>query len=146
MSTCDQIKEADRLAALKSRLAGLASDSPWYPVLERYVGHVSARVRALGGDPEAVTAAGAAPSPIEPVAEPSPELLEYTGRVTEVIRDPSGQVRKVRLSGREGSVLLEAPEQAIGALAAVAHREQLALSVFAEAGPQRRIRNLVFRG
>jgi hypothetical protein len=122
-------------------------------VLERYVSHVSARVRALGGDPEAVTPATPAsldrgaghPAAGRPVREPSPELVEYRGTITELIRDDAGRVHRVRLTGQGGSILLQAPERAIGALAAVAHREQLPLSVFAEAGPERRIRNLVVR-
>jgi hypothetical protein len=70
-------QERDTLAIFKWRLLQTSPANRWYPVLQRYVDLVSARVAGLGGDPGAIT-----PSPdgAPPLTHPKPGRAT-TGRV-----------------------------------------------------------------
>jgi hypothetical protein len=46
--------EENTLAIMKWRLQAMSPTNRWYPVLQRYVGYVSARVAGLGGNPDAI--------------------------------------------------------------------------------------------
>lgn len=46
--------EENTLAIFKWRLQAMSPTNRWYPVLQRYIGYVSARVEGLGGDPKTI--------------------------------------------------------------------------------------------
>ena len=63
-------QERDTLAIFRWRLLQTSPTSRWYPVLQRYVDLVAARVAGLGGDPGAI-----APSP-DGAPQPAPREAE----------------------------------------------------------------------
>ena len=81
-------QERDTLAIFKWRLLQTSPTSRWYPVLQRYVDLVSARVAGLGGDPgEIVPSPDGAPQPTR--EKPSRTTV---GRVLEVRYDCAGRM------------------------------------------------------
>lgn len=91
--------ERNTLAIFKWRLLKMSPANRWYPVLQRYIQYVAARVSELGGDPDAVP-----PSPLGYWEAPSSvggesEGKSYTGKITEVIFNCRGRM--------EGFVLRE---------------------------------------
>ena len=90
--------ELNTLAIFKWRLQQMAPVNRWYPVLQRYILYLSARVTELGGNPDAVPA-----SPLgyweAPTKSGGGEGKTYTGKITEVIFDCRGRM--------EGFVLRE---------------------------------------
>lgn len=128
--------EENTLAILKWRLQAMSPANRWYPVLQRYIEYVSARVDGLGGN-----AAEIKPSldgaPIKGAV--SEKRHEYTGKVSEVIYDCYG--------GFEGFVLaaccsedvrrFRSREAAVGEIALRALKERLMVSVwYKESAPE----------
>jgi hypothetical protein len=137
--------EENTLAILKWRVQATSPTSRWYPVLQRYVAYVSARVRALGGDPDAIPPSldGA---PGKDGGPPPHDLIEYTGKIIEVIYDCFGDFEGLTLSTCRTRQLFETRQRSIGELALRACREQLLISIFVERGHERKICQLVVRG
>jgi hypothetical protein len=82
--------ERNTLAIFKWRLLKMSPANRWYPVLQRYIQYLGARVSDLGGNPDAVP-----PSPlgyweIPTGAEPSGN--SFTGKIAEVIFDCRGRM------------------------------------------------------
>ena len=76
------------LAIMKWCLAQMSSSNRWYPVLQRYIGYIAARVNGLGGNANAIQpspwgAQGAPPTP-------SPKRHEFIGKVAGLIYDHFG--------------------------------------------------------
>jgi hypothetical protein len=89
--------ERNTLAILKWRLLKMSPASRWYPVLQRYVVYLGARVSELGDDPDTIPA-----SPLgywETPTGAGGEGRSYTGKITEVIFNCRGRM--------EGFVLRE---------------------------------------
>jgi hypothetical protein len=90
--------ELNTLAIFKWRLLKMSPASRWYPVLQRYIAYLGARVSDLGGNPEAVP-----PSPLgyweAPHAGGESDGKSYTGKITEVVFGCRGRM--------EGFVLRE---------------------------------------
>jgi hypothetical protein len=88
VTTGDQMlfQEENTLAIMKWRLQQMKPANRWYPVLQRYIQYIAARVDGLGGNsanvPPSIT--GVPPT----VAEPNERRI--TGRVCEVIYDCYG--------------------------------------------------------
>jgi len=81
--------DEDTLAIFKWRLGAMAPTNRWYPVLKRYISYVSARITALGGNPDAI------PPSLQgaPIVKPKTcgTLDEFSGKVIEVIYDCFGE-------------------------------------------------------
>jgi hypothetical protein len=90
--------ERNTLAIFKWRLLKMSPANRWYPVLQRYILYLGARVSELGGNPDSVL-----PSPLgyweAPPAGGAEGGLTYSGKITEVIFGCSGRM--------EGFVLRE---------------------------------------
>lgn len=90
--------ERNTLAIFKWRLQKMSPANRWYPVLQRYILYLSARVSELGGNPDAVP-----PSPLgyweAPPTAGEKGGVVYTGKITEVIFGCHGRM--------EGFVLRE---------------------------------------
>jgi hypothetical protein len=135
--------EANTLAIFKWRLQAMASTNRWYPVLERYVAMVSARVAGLGGDPDTIPPSlSGAPSTVE---TPGEHAIEYTGKVEEVIFDCFGAFEGFVLKTCSTSKPFKTRERAIGELALRACKEDLLLTVVVERGAEHRIERLIIR-
>ena len=83
--------ERSTLAIFKWRLQQMSPANRWYPVLQRYIIYVSARVTELGGNPDAIP-----PSPLgyweAPTWGGAGTAKEYTGKITEVIFGCDGRM------------------------------------------------------
>jgi hypothetical protein len=97
--------ERNTLAIMKWRLQKMSPANRWYPVLQRYILYLSARLTELGGTPELVP-----PSPLGYWEAPTggrdgegkggeQDILIHHGKITEVIFDCRGRM--------EGFVLRE---------------------------------------
>jgi hypothetical protein len=90
--------ERNTLAVFKWRLQAMSPANRWYPVLQRYVIYLSARVNELGGNADAIP-----PSPLgyweAPPGRGDETGKTYTGRITDVIFGCNGRM--------EGFVLRE---------------------------------------
>lgn len=118
--------ERDTLAIFKWRLAQTSLTNRWHPVLARYVDLLAARVRGLGGDPDAV--------PPSPEGAPRPDgkpdkhhLVE--GTVLEVVYDCTGRLEAFVVGGCCHRHALYACEPALGDLLLTAMRRRLRVAV-----------------
>lgn len=89
--------ERSTLAVFKWRLQQMSPANRWYPVLQRYVIYLSARVNELGGNADAIP-----PSPLgyweAPPAGGGETGKTFTGKITEVIFDCHGRMEAFVLS------------------------------------------------
>lgn len=135
--------DEDALAVMKWRLQSMGPGNRWYPVLQRYIEYLSARISGLGGDPNAIP-----PSPNgAPVTGGGPDVIVFTGKVIEIIYDCFGRLEAFVLNDCGDWHTFKTREPEIGEIALRACKEQLLLSVYVEGGhqPQHRIRKLVIR-
>jgi hypothetical protein len=136
------VPEENTLAIMKWRLGQMMPSDRWYPVLERYISYIAARVDGLGGDSGSIL-----PSP---VGVPPKEIVkgterEYTGKVCEVLFDCSGDFEGFVLSDCNGTYLFKTRERGIEEIALRACKERFQLSVYASAEAEHRIHRLVIR-
>lgn len=148
VSTAELILPAEEntLAIFKWRLQQMNPANRWYPVLQRYIAYVSARVDGLGGNAGAIEPSpGGVPPVVKGEPEPEPAAI---GKVCEVVYDCFGDfegfVVETCPETRSGRHSFRSREKAIGALVVRALRERLVLSVFVERH-SRRIEKLVLR-
>ena len=120
-------QERDTLAIFKWRLLQTSPTSRWYPVLQRYVDLVAARVAGLGGDPGAI-----APSP-DGAPEPTREKPSRTttGRVLEVRYDCAGHIEAFVLGGCCEHAEFRASEPGLSRILLQAMRHRLRVTVTA---------------
>ena len=135
--------DEDALAVMKWRLQNTAPTNRWYPVLQRYIDYVSARIAGLGGDPGTIP-----PSPDgAPSTDGERDLVAFTGRVVEIVYDCFGCLEAIVLYGCDEVRSFETHEREIGEIALRACREHLLLSVFVLRGHhRRRICKVAIRG
>jgi hypothetical protein len=122
--------EENTLAVLKWRLQAMSPSNRWYPVLERYIGYVAARVDGLGGNSAAIE-----PSlqgvPVKGAAD---RTQRYTGKICEVFYDCFGDFEGfVLLSCCTRRHVFRSRERGIGTLALLACEKQLGVTVVVDA-------------
>lgn len=88
-------QEENTLAILKWRLEQMSPVDRWRPVIERYLGYISARVDGLGGDANAILPSptgvdGNEKTPTGGYPDPFKDRQDYTGKVTGVAYDRFG--------------------------------------------------------
>jgi hypothetical protein len=132
--------EENTLAIFKWRLQAMSPTNRWYPVLQRYLACISARVEGLGGDPNAIP-----PSLSGAPLKPEDYLTEYTGKVKEVIYDCFGDLEGFILDECNGLHTFKTREPQIGQIAVLVCKERLHLSVYVERGHDEKIKRLVVR-
>ena len=83
------LPEENTLAIMKWRLGRTAVSDRWYPVLQRYIADLTAKVNGLGGKAGSITPS---PTGIPPILHPSPikENHEFTGKITCLTYDRFG--------------------------------------------------------
>ena len=133
--------EENTLAIFKWRLQAMSPTNRWYPVLQRYVAYIAARVEGLGGDPNAIPPSlnGA---PQEP-EESCDRVIQHTGKVKEVIYDCFGDLEGFILEDCCGQHAFKTREPQIGQIVLRACKERLRLSVFVKRGHDEKIQRLV---
>jgi hypothetical protein len=144
VSTKDLILPAEEntLAIFKWRLQQMAPANRWYPVLQRYIAYLSARVDGLGGNSGTIEPS---PNGVPPGGKPPvSEVREYTGKVCEVFYDCFGRLEGFALTTCSESHVFRTCESAIGEILLRACKERLLLSVFAR-GKEMKIQRLVIR-
>lgn len=139
--------EENTLAIFKWRLQAMSPKNRWYPVLQRYISLISARVAGLGGDPGAIPPSlSGAPPKREP---PCPRVYEYAGKVQEVVYDCFGDVEGFVLVDCCGSRFFKTREPGVGEVVVRACRDRLLLAVYVESADEselKEIKKLVIRG
>jgi len=121
------LPEENTLAVLKWRLGAMVPTNRWYPVLQRYIGYVSARIDGLGGNSSAIGPSldGVVPSDLKPKRQ------EHTGKVVEILYDCFGQLEGFVLVGCCAKKhLIPSREPAVGRLVLHAFEARLTLSVW----------------
>ena len=136
--------DENALAVMKWRLQQIGPGNRWFPVLQRYIACLSARIEGLGGDPNAIPPSpdGAPPNYREGT---EPQLEAVTGKVVEIIYDCFGRF--------EGFVLAECCERrafratdcGVAELVLRACKDCMLLTVYFERGKENCIRRLVIR-
>jgi len=134
--------DEDTLAIMKWRLQQMPLTNRWHPVLVRYISYLSARVKGLGGDPDA----------IPPSVEGAPfdqggvrGLLAITGSVVEVIYDCAGQFEGFVLSECCKTHTFHCREREIAEVVLRAGRDRLRLTVYLHPHQHNCIHKLVIR-
>jgi hypothetical protein len=130
VTTGDKIlpSEENTLAIMKWRLEQMMPSNRWYPVLERYISYLAARVDGLGGNSGAIQ-----PSP---TGVPPQQLLppvkagnEYTGKVCEILFDCFGDFEGFTLTSCEGEHTFKTRECGLAEIVIRACKERLLVTV-----------------
>ena len=132
--------EEDTLAILKWRLQQMSPANRWYPVMQRYIDYIAARVAGLGGDPGAIPPSFTG-APL-PKYDPCEDLVHFHGKVDEILYTCCGELEGFVLVDCCERHRLHSHEPAIGEIAVRALRERLTLSIYALRSDPSRIRRL----
>ena len=133
--------EQSTLAIMKWRFQNMSPANRWYPVLQRYIAYVSARVNGLGGDADKVK-----PSPLgywEQPEKPGEERCEHTGKICKVLFNCYGEFEGFVLKDCCEEHIFKSCEPLIGELAIRACKERLKVSVCIDKKDKNRICKLV---
>jgi hypothetical protein len=134
------IPEENLLAILKWRLENMSSAYRWYPVVQRYIAYVSARVKGMGGHPSTIVPSqyGVLPPVVAPGGKHrSEEEKEFTGKVSAITYDRFGDFDGFLLLTREGKKhFFRASEHEIEEIVNRAWAERILVSVIVERGNQ----------
>jgi hypothetical protein len=134
-------EDENTLAIFKARLVAMSPQYRWYPVLKRYIGYLSGRIDASGGN-----VADVPPSlhGFVPRARPGQgredrgeseegeERCEYTGKVCGLVFDRFGDFDGFLLDTEDGERRFYSRERDMRDLAEAAWRERIRMSVLAE--------------
>ena len=135
--------EQNTLAILKWRFLNMSPANRWFPVMQRYITYLSARVNALGGDASKVK-----PSPQGywelPTGQPE-KCLEYTGKICQVLYNCYGEFEGFILKDCSKEQLIKSNEPQIGELVIRALRERLKISIFVDKKDKNRICKVIIR-
>jgi hypothetical protein len=137
------LPEENTLAIMKWRLQQTAPSNRWYAVLQRYVGYIADRVAGLGGDPDAIPPSPNG-APIK-VLNPCEDVVEYNGKVVEVIFDCFGDLEGFVLGECCTLHSFKTREREIGEIVLRACKDRLPLSIFAPRSDRSKIQRLVIR-
>ena len=117
--------EENALAIFRWRLEQMSPINRWYPVLERYVDYIAARVSGLGGNPVNIPA-----SPLgAPPSTHRPKKNEICGRVCEVFFDSCGKFEGFIIKSDSGKHTIKSCHKAVMELALAACKEQLVVCI-----------------
>jgi hypothetical protein len=137
------LPEENTLAIMKWRLQQMDPTSRWYPVLDRYVQYIAARVDGLGGDSSSVQPSPNGVPPRGPIIRPE---HEYVGKVCEVLFNCFGDFEGFVLRECNGTHVFKSCERGIGEVALRACKDQLTVSVLVDKDDrERKIRRLAIR-
>lgn len=145
VTTGDKIlpSEENTLAIMKWRQQQMLPSNRWYPVLERYIEYISARVDGLGGNSGSIQPSpnGVPPAQLVPPIEIG---KQYVGKVCEILFDCFGDFEGFVLATCEGSHPFKTCEPGIQEVVMRACKERLKLTVVMDRG-EKRIKNILVR-
>lgn len=133
--------EENTLAILKARLAAMSPAYRWYPVVERYLAYVAARVNGAGGSANAVAPSldgvlrqhGVVRHPRDGASRDGHEReRKRTGKICGLIFDQFGDFAGFVLETEDGEVRFFSRERNMRDLAEGAWRERLRITVWNE--------------
>jgi hypothetical protein len=136
--------EENTLAIFKWRLQSMSPANRWYPVLQRYISYISARVDGLGGN-----AAGIKPSlqgvPVNP-KEQQDEQCQYSGKICQIIYDCFGDFEGFILcSCCSKNHFFKSREKGIAEIALRACKDRLLVSVCVDEKNHSKICRIIVR-
>jgi hypothetical protein len=130
VTTGDKIlpSEENTLAIMKWRLQQMLPSNRWYPVLERYIEYISARVDGLGGNSSSIQPS---PSGVPPsqLVHPPTAVDKFTGKICEVLFDCFGDFEGFVLSSCDSSRTFKTCERGIAEVVMRACGESLKVTV-----------------
>jgi hypothetical protein len=128
------LPEENTLAIMRWRLGQRTPADRWYPVLERYIEVIAARVDGLGGDSGSILPSPTGvPFPLPGHGEHGHEKHQaYKGKVCEILYDCFGEFEGFVLEGCEERWTFHSRAKGIEFVALRACREQLTQLVIAE--------------
>jgi hypothetical protein len=119
--------DEDTLAIMKWRLLQMAPTNRWYKIIHRYIDYLSARVKGLGGDPNAIPPSPDG-APIKDVG--TDDVVAYTGKVIKVIYDCYGDLEGFVLGDCCTPMTFKSRERAIGNIVIRACKERFLVTVY----------------
>jgi hypothetical protein len=137
--------EETTLAIFKARLAAMSPSNRWYPVIERYIGLLSARVEGLGGDAAAIPASFLGYQGAVGKERRGEEPFERTGKIAGLIFDHFGDFEGFILETLEGEHKYFSRETEMRRLAERVWSERLRISVCAERDARYRPLRIIIR-
>lgn len=117
------------LAVLKHIALAIPATNRWYPVFQRYLAELGDRIRAFGGDPDAVEPSpnGSGAGPRVPPAEP--ERKTFTGKVGQLLYDCFGAFTGFELRDCDERMRFVSCDPGVERVVLTACREDLKLTV-----------------
>jgi hypothetical protein len=142
ITTAEQIlpKEVRKLAVFRHIALKLAKTNKWYPVFERYLGHIADRVRGLGGNPDDV-----APSPTgnpRTSKVPPGERKQFTGKVSSILYDCHGDFEGFILNSCEEQKVFKSCERAFEEVVRRACSDRAKITVYVDGSKENRLLQL----
>jgi len=128
------------LAILKHIALAIPLTNRWYPVFKRYLAELGDRIRAFGGDPDAVAPSPAGTGGTSRDPQQKPEKATFTGKVVRLCYDCHGAFEGFELRNCEASKFFTACDPAIAQVALTACRENLKLFVVYDPASNRPVR------
>ncbi len=142
--------EERSLSVMRWIQQSIASNDRWFPVIQRYVNQIAARVTALGGNPTTIVASptgGVTVLPPGGAGQPThPERLEFTGKVNGLKYNHFGDFEGFYLrTEHSGEHWFESREHEIEILAQRAWSERIPITVFAGRHTPHQVESMVLR-
>ena len=120
--------EENTLAILKWRLNAMSPGYRWFPVLQKYISYVAARIDGMGGNSASIK-----PSlqgvPVKGQGEEK-EKPSYTGKICEIIFNCFGDFEGFVLGTCDGRETFKSCEKAIGEICLRACKDRLPVSIY----------------
>jgi hypothetical protein len=140
--------EENTLAIFKWRLQAMSPKNRWYPVLERYISYIAARVDGLGGDSTAIKPSlQGVPAKGKDSGEggkgQGEERIEYNGKVSGLIYDRFGDFDGFILDTEDGERRFWGRETEIEIVVRRAWAERIVTTVFVERDESHRPQSVV---
>ncbi|HEY5368119.1 MAG TPA: hypothetical protein VIJ75_03940 [Hanamia sp.] len=135
VTTGDKIllSEENTLAIMKWRLQQMLPSNRWYPVLQRYILYISARIDGLGGNSASIKPSfNGVPFRPKDQKKSCDEEIEYIGKVTELIYDRFGDFEGFILDTEDGGIKFKAREPEIEQVIKRAWAERIVTKIFVE--------------
>jgi hypothetical protein len=140
------VPEQNTLAILKWRLEQMSLSNRWYPVLQRYISYIAARVNGLGGNANAILPSLNGYRGITPLPPPACEIREYTGKIAGIVFDRFGDFEGFLLLTERGEERkFHSREQEIKELVTRAWLKRMVISVVVDHPEDQRPVSIVLR-
>jgi hypothetical protein len=140
--------EENTLAIFKWRLQAMSPKNRWYPVLERYISYIAARVDGLGGDSTAIKPSlQGVPAKGKGSGEGGKgrgeERIGYNGKVSGLIYDRFGDFEGFILDAEDGERRFRGRETEVEIVVRRAWAERIMTTVFVERDEPHRPQSVV---